>query len=130
MGHDRRMFLNQVPTQPTPTGAPTDLQLATLGIAALAALGIGTIAAAVLTAVLTKRRERGAWLRTLQAASHENFQSAVSDAVLYVTSGAPDTALHHPHFAGLQEAIDQKPAFDSPVLAAYERLRVVAEPSR
>lgn len=74
----------------------TQFQIVTLVVAGIAALGVGAIAAAVITAVATNRRERGAWLRELQIEANRSFYASAQDLVAYVVAGSAAEPLIDP----------------------------------
>ncbi|XAZ30689.1 hypothetical protein AAHB34_16210 [Paenarthrobacter ureafaciens] len=83
------------------TPDPT-LQIWTLvisGLAALAAIGAGIIAA-----VSASRRERASWLRQEQTLAYEAFASAAWAALDEFSTGSVAKALAHPEFVGLEES--------------------------
>lgn len=70
--------------------AITTVQLWTLIIAAVAALGLGAIVGAVITALATSRRERGAWIREKQMDANLEYYAAV-EALHHLVLASPDT---------------------------------------
>lgn len=62
---------------PAVTGLTT-FQIWTLAVAAVAAVGIGTIAAALISARATQRRESGAWLKQMQIDANKQFNNCAS----------------------------------------------------
>ena len=70
--------------------AMTIVQLWTLIVAAVAALGLGAIIGALITALTTSRRERGAWLREKQMDANLEYYGAV-EAVHHLVLSSPDT---------------------------------------
>lgn len=120
------MNASQLQVAPTSVAtSPTAIQIATLVVAGIAA--VGAVIAAIVISISTSRREKNAWRRQQQTAANEKYYSAAAELVHYVASGEPDSAAKHPTFVGLEESIDRIPALTSELQKALTPIQVVAE---
>lgn len=113
---------------PIPADGLTTFQFWSLIIAGLALLGIGTIAAALITAAATRRRERDAWLRQEQVERCDSFYTKMV-ALRHHIAGTTDRALGHVHFDGLEEAVNELPSAIAEMIGEYSSLAIVCEPA-
>lgn len=105
-----------------PTTGLTSFQLWTLVIAAVAAVGIGSITAAIWTAFTTGRRERGAWLRELQINANQDFYASVEAISIYVLVGPIEQALRSRQFDELAAAADGLGDLALTLTSKYQRI--------
>lgn len=95
------MFVTQLPAAPAAVPGPTGIQIATLVVASIAALG--AVFAAIVISVATAKREKSAWLRQKQAEAYDKFQQSAWKAANRVMGGGEiATALNTPNFVGLE----------------------------
>ncbi len=99
------------------------VELGPLGLSAI----IGGVVVAAVNHFLTRRRERGAWLRELQVEASEKFRAKAAALNNHVAGGAVDKAIQAPHFEGLDTAIEGIQPLIEALVDECQEMTLIAE---
>ncbi len=99
------------------------LDLGPLGLSAI----IGGVVVAAVNHFLTRRRERGAWLRQLQVEASEKFRAKAASPNNHVAGGPVDKAIQTPHFEGLDTAIEGIQPLIQALVDEFQEMTLIAE---